>query len=54
MPLRGAFVSEPRVQLIDREQTNEDTDEVETTLYLIVEGYARRVKVQVSICWDFS
>ncbi|KAI0706566.1 hypothetical protein C8Q76DRAFT_800975 [Earliella scabrosa] len=46
MPLRGAFVSEPRVQLIDREQTNEETDEVETTLYLIVEGYARRVKVQ--------
>ena len=49
MPLRGAFVSEPRVMLVDEEKIDEVTGEVETTLDLIVEGYARRVKVQVCV-----
>ena len=49
MPLRGAFVSEPRVRLFGKEEIDDKTHEVEVTLCLVVEGYARRVKAEVCI-----
>ena len=47
MPLRGAFVSEPRVRILETKKADEESGEWLQGFSLVVEGYARRDKAQV-------